>query len=197
MEQIDTKRLETAIAYLQRIADGKNPVNNMPMEDDAVLNNPNVVRCMFFVKEVLEEVRRNEGFIGTKPKKPPKEDFPIEVLQTYAYRADQTITRFVAQLNEPVDTKIFQKLNFKTITDWLKENDYLTVEQNQEYGKKRTVPTEKGMQIGLSSEERVSFQGVKYLAVIYGEQAQEFVVAHIKEMLEVEKQKKQTEETGR
>ena len=56
MESVDMKKLETAIVYLQRIADGNNPINNLPAEEDSVLNNPNVIRCMFFVKEVLEEV---------------------------------------------------------------------------------------------------------------------------------------------
>ena len=53
---IDAKKLDIAILYLQRIADGNNPVNNMPAGEDSVLNNPNVIRCMYFVKEVLEEV---------------------------------------------------------------------------------------------------------------------------------------------
>ena len=69
MESIDMKKLETAIVYLQRIADGNNPINNLPAEEDSVLNNPNVIRCMFFVKEVLEEVKRNNGYIGKKSKK--------------------------------------------------------------------------------------------------------------------------------
>lgn len=36
---IDKKKLDTAILYLQRIADGKNLVNNMPAEEDTILNN--------------------------------------------------------------------------------------------------------------------------------------------------------------
>lgn len=39
MEMVDIKKLETAILYIQRIVNGNNPVNNMPLEDDAVLNN--------------------------------------------------------------------------------------------------------------------------------------------------------------
>ena len=54
MESVDMKKLETAIVYLQRIADGNNPINNLPADEDSVLNNPNVIRCMFFVKEVLD-----------------------------------------------------------------------------------------------------------------------------------------------
>lgn len=66
MEKIDLKKLDVAISYVQRIAEGHNPVNNMPAEEEAVLNNPNVIRCMFFIKEVLEEVRSNDELIGNK-----------------------------------------------------------------------------------------------------------------------------------
>uniref|UniRef100_UPI004056D374 hypothetical protein n=1 Tax=Agathobacter sp. TaxID=2021311 RepID=UPI004056D374 len=57
METIDLKKLDVAIKYIERIADGCNPVNNIPVGEDDVLNNPNVIRCMYFVKEVLEAVR--------------------------------------------------------------------------------------------------------------------------------------------
>ena len=63
MESVDMKKLETAIIYLQRISDGNNPINNLPADEDSVLNNPNVIRCMFFVKEILEEVKRKSKFI--------------------------------------------------------------------------------------------------------------------------------------
>ena len=72
---IDAKKLDIAILYLQRIADGNNPVNNMPAGEDSVLNNPNVIRCMYFVKEVLEEVKRNDGVIGRKTRKSKKQNF--------------------------------------------------------------------------------------------------------------------------
>lgn len=67
MDVVDTKKLETAILYLQRITEGRNPVNNMPADEDSVIHNPNVVRCMLFMKEILEEVKRNDGYIGRKP----------------------------------------------------------------------------------------------------------------------------------
>ena len=38
MESIDMKKLENAIAYLQRIAEGNNPINNLPADEDSVPN---------------------------------------------------------------------------------------------------------------------------------------------------------------
>lgn len=92
MESVDMKKLETAIVYLQRISDGNNPINNLPADEDSVLNNPNVIRCMFFVKEILEEVKRNNGYIGKKAKKSDRMDFPIEVLRSFIYREDNNFT---------------------------------------------------------------------------------------------------------
>lgn len=66
METIDMKKLNLAINYVQRIAEGRNPVNNLPSEEDSIMNDPNIIRCMFFIKEVLEEIRRNGGLIKIK-----------------------------------------------------------------------------------------------------------------------------------
>lgn len=83
MRQFNQAKLDAAIKYVERIADGCNPVNNVPLENDDILNNPNIIRCMYFIKDVLEEVRRNGGMIGGKAGKEPALPFPVEVLDNY------------------------------------------------------------------------------------------------------------------
>ena len=183
MESVDMKKLETAIVYLQRIAEGNNPINNTPADEDSVFNNPNVIRCMFFVKEVLEEVKRNNGYIGKKSKKSDKVDFPIEVLASFSYKEDKAISKFVEQINETVDENVYKKVNYKTITQWLKLNGFLQEEYSQEFCKNITVPTEKGSQIGIRSERRNSSRGVEYMLVIYGKQAQEYIVRNMEKII--------------
>lgn len=180
--EIDMQKLDTAILYLQRIADGKNPVNNMPADEESVLNNPNVIRCMFFTKEVLEEVKRNGGNIGKKLSKKDLPPFPVEVLKEYVYRADKPITKFVEQMNELVDSYVYQKINYKVISDYLKENGYLMVVDMPD-GKTSNRATEKGNSIGIISEERTSTSGKPYIATLYTEKAQVYVIEHIKEIL--------------
>lgn len=183
MESVDMKKLETAIVYLQRIAEGNNPINNTPADEDSVLNNPNVIRCMFFVKEVLEEVKRNNGYIGKKSKKSEKLDFPMEVLASFSYKEDKAISKFVEQINESVDESVYKKVNYKSITQWLKFNGFLQEEYSQEFCKNITVPTEKGSQIGIQSERRNSGKGAEYMLVIYGKQAQEYLVKNMEKIL--------------
>ena len=183
MEAIDAKKLETAITYIQRIAEGNNPVNNMPAEDDAVLNNPNVIRCMYFVKEVLEEVKRNNGYIRRKAQKSDKPEFPIEILASFSYREDKAISKFVEQINESVDENVYQKLSYRPISHWLKLNGFLVEEFSQEFNKKITLPTEKGIRLGIRTERRSSVRGEDYMLLIYGKQAQEYIVQNMKAIL--------------
>lgn len=183
MESVDMKKLETAIVYLQRISDGNNPINNVPADEDSVLNNPNVIRCMFFVKEVLEEVKQNGGYIGKKAKGSDKIEFPVEVLDGFLYKEDKAISRFVGQINELVDDNVYKKLNYKVITQWLKLNGFLQEEYNQEFKKTITLPTEKGTLLGIRAERRNSSKGVEYMLVIYGRQAQEYIVQNMEKIL--------------
>lgn len=183
MELIDKKKLDTAILYLQRIVDGNNPVNNIPADEDAVLNNPNVIRCMYFVKEVLEAVRRNNGYIGKKAKKSDKLDFPLEVLTAFAYREEQSISKLVGQINELVDDSVYRKLTYKPILQWLKTNGFLVEEFSQEFNKLITLPTDKGLQTGIRAERRTGARGVEYMIVLYNKQAQEYIVQNMKNIL--------------
>ncbi len=185
MEIVDTEKLETAIIYLQRITEGHNPVNDMPIEDDSVINNPNVVGCMLFVKEVLEELKRNNGFIGRRPrlkKDKSKPDYPLDVLKKYRYERDKTISKLVDQLNDLADTTVYNKITFTPISAWLKQNGYLADEVDDD-GNKHTIVTDKGAGIGIKSELRQSAKGVEYLLIKYGQTAQEFIVSNMDKIM--------------
>ena len=183
METIDMKKLETAIVYLQRIAEGHNPINNMPADDDSVLNNPNVIRCMYFVRDVLEEVKKNGGQIGRKTKKIEKMDFPVEAAKTFSYKSDKPISVFTEQLNERLDENVYKKLTHRRITEWLLLKGYLKEEYSQDFDKMAKFPTEAGKQIGIYMEKRTGSMGREYHVVMYGKNAQEYIVQNLEKIL--------------
>ena len=178
MMTIDMNKLENVILRINRIVDGYDPVSNQPAEMDTVLNNPEMIRCMFFVKNVLEEVRANGGQIGKTVRKSNKEPFPYEILEAFCYREDQTITHLLAQIYAPLDGKNVKKIAPQTVTKWLKVAGYLTEEFSQAVKKMSTVPTEKGQMLGIYTELR-NYSNNAYLAVIYNRQAQEFIVRNL------------------
>lgn len=184
IKKYDLVKLEKAILYAQRIADGCNPVNNAPVEEDSVLHNPNVIRCMYFIKEVLEEVHKNRGFVGGKPKNSDKQSFPLEVRHLFTYKEDKAISRVVEQINEPLDEYTYQKLSYKTVTKWLLRQGYLYEQVYEKYENKTfKVPTHKGLQLGIRTEERVRADGAGYVITLYGQQAQEFIVDNLEAMI--------------
>ena len=79
MKQFDLEKVETALTFVERIADGKNPINNDVADNDDVMNNPIIIRSMFFIKDILTELKNNNGIIG-KSLGVRKKDFPIESL---------------------------------------------------------------------------------------------------------------------
>lgn len=183
MKKIDLSKLDVAIKYIERMADGCNPVNNTPLENEDVLNNPNIIRCMYFIKEVLEEVRNNDGVIGGKKEKPSAIPFPVEALEEFVYRGDQSITHVLNQIYEPISDLNVKKISVAKITSALKEEGYLLEEQNPETGKSRKVPSVKGNELGIYMVER-EFNGRMYQSVTYDQNAQEYIVELLKRMIE-------------
>ena len=173
--QIDMQKLEVAMKYIERIADGKNPVNNKPTEEDSVLNNPNVIRCMYFVKEVLAAVKENNGMIGGRASKPSKSPFPFECLSGFEYVDDTSIAHFMNRLKGLALDPNVRGIGTKPVTDWLKRKGYLIDVQDKYTGRLALLPAMNhfgGKLYGQSysnqqeieeSSERVLREEAKYL----------------------------------
>ena len=180
MKEIDLKKLETAIIYTDRIANGKNPVTNKDVYDDTVIHNPNVIRCMFFIRDILQEVRDNNGIISGSSSR-ARIQFPLEVVSDFRYEKDLSISQFVAQLKDLCENPKAVKLSPQIFTDWLRKNGYLAQITNKFTGENETVITPEGEAFGLYTEERSSGYGRSYHVIIYTRKAQEQLAELLKE----------------
>ncbi len=182
MERIDLEKLEKAIIYVDRITEGKNPVNNLPADSDSVINDPNVIRCMYFIKDTLIALKNNGGAVG-RGHREKKKPFPIESLAYFQFVEKKTITKLTEQLNEGVDLNEFQKLKYNVITVWLKNNGYLSENYIEGDKKKYTISTEKGQMVGITHSLQTNTSGKSYYRVEYDKTAQEFIVKNLPEMI--------------
>ena len=182
MEQFDLEKLENALTYVARIADGKNPINNDVADSEDVMNNPIIIRSMFFIKDVLAELKNNNGIIG-KASTVKKKEYPIETLLNYQYSEVKTITRLTEQLNAGIDEAVYKKLSYRTITDWLKKNGYLIETEDAKLGKKVTLTTEKAQAVGITHSLQTSMSGNSYYRIEYDKTGQEFVVQNLPVMM--------------
>lgn len=186
MSEIDLMKLDVAITYIERMAEGNNPVKNIPAEDDSVLNNPNVVRCMYFVRDVLKQVRDNGGKIGGRGSRSLKTPFPFECLSKFVYQEDKSISKFLSQIKLLAEDENVKGIGIAPITGWLKQMDYLVDEYDQTDHQKSTRTTAKGEQFGLYMEPRISARGQEYNIIMYSRKAQEFIVQHMEAILKGE-----------
>ena len=179
MTEMET--MQRAKMYMDKLAQGIDPITNREVQDDSVLNNVRLARCFFYVSDVLGQVIANGGVIGGKPKLDP---FAIHMDQIEKVRISQEpvrVTQFVDMISEAVNNPGMRKLKTTVITDWLMEKGFLE-KQTDPDGKSRRVPTRNGLLIGLSVQTRQGHYG-EYQAVFYNADAQRFVLDHLNEML--------------
>lgn len=201
MGSYDVKRLDVAIQYINRMTSGRNPVTNRPAPDNEVLTNPNVHRCLQFISEVLQDVRSQGGIVGKPPGRSTEakvsmaQTFPYEALKEYRYIQDQQISYFLKQISElSTEEREVPAVPAVHINNWLREKGYLEKRMIPEFGKETSIPTEKGTQIGIYSEQAGVGSNL-YYRIWFNEQAQRFLIDHFREILteteEIRARKKQ------
>ena len=180
MTELET--MQRAKMYMDKLAQGIDPITNQEIHEDSVLNNVRLARCFFYVSDVLGRVIANGGMIGGKPKLHP---FAVTMEQLSQIRISQEpvrVTQLVEMISAAADDPQMKKLSTTVITNWLLDKGFLE-KQNTPDGKSRRVPTQNGFLIGLSTEMRQGQYG-EYQAVFYNAAAQQFVLDNLPAMLE-------------
>ena len=85
----ELEKIERAKTYMEKLANGINPLDDTEAPDEDIINQVRLSRCFFFVSDVLRQVIENGG-IGPAPVKPPKPRkcpfaIPIERRSRFAY----------------------------------------------------------------------------------------------------------------
>ena len=170
-EQSKTK---IAIDWINKLANGMNPIDGSILPDSDVVNNVHVSRCLFYVSNLLENMRNKKISLH----KQYALEFQITPeIASKVYIAERTgIAMFVKEINKviPVD---MQPLTAPRVTHWLVSLGYLE-EQQRSDGHKYKVPTELGVSIGMTSEWKDGSHG-QYLAISYDANAQYFILENL------------------
>ena len=173
--------MQRAKTYMDKLAQGIDPLTNQEIPEDSTLNNVRLARCFFYVSDVLGKVIDNGGMIGGKPK---LQGFSISAEQLAQVQISQEsvrVTQLVEMISAVVDNAQMKKLSTTIITNWLLEKGFLEKQTGLD-GKSRRVPTQNGLMIGLSTQTRQGQYG-EYQAVFYNSQAQQFVLDNLAAML--------------
>ena len=58
---IDISKLKTAQDWIEKLANGINPLTSEPVNEEDIINNVHISRCLFFVSEMLGKVEQSES----------------------------------------------------------------------------------------------------------------------------------------
>lgn len=175
--------MQRAKLYMDKLAQGIDPISGDEVSEDSALNNVRLARCFFYVSGVLQQLIDNGGVVGSKPK---KTEFTMNAQQAAQLRAaDQPlrITEFADMVLAAVGREKMKRPNTKAITDWLIAKGFLTTQLGTD-GKTHRIPTEKGIRLGIYTESRQGQYG-EYQAVYYAPSAQVFLLDHLTEILKL------------
>lgn len=165
--------LKHAQSYIEKMANGINPLTGESVPDTDLINNIKISRCLFYVNSVLNEVITNNKVPKSKTKKIPF-NISREELNNFIYSDELlSISKIVKQINELTNNENMTKLKATDVCNWLISIGLMM--EGTLYGRKVKRPTETGISIGMSLEHRIGSYG-EYDITLYNKTAQKFII---------------------
>lgn len=168
MTELET--IARAKMYIDKLANGINPLDDTAVAETDVVNNVRISRCLFFVSDTLRKVLENGGISTTQRIRKTEFNITTEELEKFEM-SDKPIpvSEIAKRVNSVADTENSKKFSHRMITNWLIEIGMLVEIENTE-GKKSKRPTAEGSELGVFVEERMSQNG-PYKVVVYDKTA--------------------------
>lgn len=185
----ENEKLLKAKSYLDKLANGINPITNELASENDTINNIHISRCLFYVSDVLRNLIENNN--NPQKKKNSKISFSVTPQQLADYVFDDnpiTVTEITKKLNSLIDTEEMKGIKTTSITNWLIKINMLEYFAD-ENGKNHKIPTENGIQLGITTQERLGMYG-SYKVVLYDSNVQQFILDNIDTIAYYNTQKK-------
>lgn len=179
MTELET--MQRAKMYLDKLAQGIDPITGQELPEDTVLGNVRLCRCFHYVSGVLQQVIDNGGAVGKREGTP----FVIDRSRMAGIRLTDvpvSLTEFTGNIVACMNDPNMKRPSATKITAWLVSRGLMELTADPE-GKQRRLPTEAGLRAGLSTKMRTGQNG-EYLAVYYDSNIQRMILDHLEEILQ-------------
>lgn len=187
----DLETLKHAKKYIDKLANGINPITDQPVPETDTVNNVRITRCLFYVSSALQKmIDHSDTEKETKQrtaKGSKKKAFWLSVDDLNAFAFSDTpisISEICKRLNDLKRDDGMKKFSRKRVVEWLMLTGLLETDTD-EAGVVRKRPTEQGKNIGINCETRVGTRG-NYTAVFYNREAQQFILDNFYNILQMD-----------
>ena len=123
----ELEKIAYAKTYIEKLANGVNPVTGQVVPDGDVINNVKISRCLFYVSDLLRQMIEEKALSQTKGKS-AKQPFQLdyEARKQFRYSGSPIpISEIAKRINELIPIEKMQKLSYKCLLDWLIESNFL------------------------------------------------------------------------
>ena len=176
----ELEKIAYAQTFIEKLANGINPLDDTPIPENDIANNVRLSRCFFFVSDILMQVCDNGG-IGKVEKTIPFSVTGEELLHFEFSQHGITASEIARRLSKVVKNPMMKSLSVPKLNQWLIEKGYL-YESTDPQGKMRKMPTSRGQELGIFTERKMGRDG-EYIAILFGERAQHFIIDNIRAIL--------------
>ena len=165
-------------SFIDKMANGVNPLDNTPIPEGELLNHVRISRCLFYVSELLEKMAEN----GTGKKK-TEEKLPFFATEEQISKFDYTFhpitaSEIIKRMDEAVGNPRMKSVSVQLLNQWLMSEDYLFNDSEVISGKPQKMPTQKGIGLGITATLREG-KTEPYMLLQYSTRAQKFIVKNI------------------
>ncbi len=179
----DFEKMDKAKTVLMKIAKGINPINGEPIKDESFLNDPKIIRCFYYITEVLDNVMNGAYSRGGKlthffisPEQKAMVVLPDGLIG---------VNEFSKQVNKCIDQSKSKNLTGVELNKRLKKMGVLGEETNTVTGKSRTVTNSSSKEYGFEMITR-SFNGAEYEMVVINDTGKRYLMDHLEEIMSIE-----------
>ena len=114
----EIEKIEYTKSFIDKLANGINPLDNMPVPGDDLLNNVRISRCMFYVSDILRQVIENGGVKQQKKTKKAPFEITPEQLEKFEYSdTPLSLSEIAARLKALIDPENMQSLSYNDFSD--------------------------------------------------------------------------------
>ncbi|MFZ5944905.1 MAG: hypothetical protein ACOYVD_12390 [Bacillota bacterium] len=166
---------------LLKIASGTNPVNGEQIQEESFLHDPRIIRCFYFVAEILDKSARGEYAV----QKPPIFTITQEEKEKIKLPEGKIgINEFAKCVNNVLDLSRSKKLTGVVLNKQLKKMGILGEEILPD-GKTKTVLNSHSPEYGIESETR-EFNGNLYEKIVFNEKGKNFLLNNLESIMEIQ-----------
>ena len=168
--------MQRAKLYIDKLANGMNPLTDEPLREEDIVNNVRISRCLFYVSGILEKVLQNPRIIEPHTRKKP---FGVtrEQLEKFEYSSEPLFASDIAERISALTDENTKKMSSKRIPRWLVAHGFME-ERMDSSGRTQKYVTSAGRDIGIYQEERTGPRG-PYRVTLYTIDAQHFIIDNL------------------